>query len=245
MDCKEARMLLEVAHPLATQLDAPETEALAAHLADCAECGSWAEAEHLVDEKLGAAMRDVPVPDGFQQRLLRRLQVERDAWWRVRLVRVAGVAAAVLLACWMGYVAWFGKKPIPDLEALLKDADQVPYNTNLVEQVFLAKGVVMTAPPTFDYRYLVSCNMVDFQGKQVPCLLFVRQDSGKLPVTAQVYVLSDRVFDIEAIRNSPPLPGSHQNINTLVDKNDSHVVYVVVYTAPSCEVFFKPAGTQF
>ena len=80
-------MLLEVAHPLATELEANETEALAAHLADCPDCGPWAEAEHRIDEKVGVAMRDVAIPDGLQQRIVRRLGVERDAWWRARVKR--------------------------------------------------------------------------------------------------------------------------------------------------------------
>ena len=98
MDCKHARMLLDVAHPLATELEAVETEALAAHLAECPDCGFAAEAERRVDEKFGAAMRDVPVPDGLQQRIVRRLQGERDAWWRARVFRAASAAAAPISA---------------------------------------------------------------------------------------------------------------------------------------------------
>ena len=103
MDCKHARMLLEVAHPIATQLEPAETAALASHLADCPDCGFVAEAERRVDEKFTAAMRDVPVPEGLKERIGRRLQGERDAWWRVRVLRAFGTAAA---ACLLALAGW-------------------------------------------------------------------------------------------------------------------------------------------
>ena len=123
MDCNHARLLLEVAHPVATELEAPERKALAAHLADCPECGTWAEAERRADEKIGAAVRDVTVPEGLKQGIVRRLNAERDAFYRRWLVRAAGVAAALLLTVWVGYAAWFGRKPAPELELFAQQVD--------------------------------------------------------------------------------------------------------------------------
>src|SRR2546423_15106509 len=94
MDCNHARLLLEVAHPVATELEAPERKALAAHLADCPECGAWAEAERRADEKIGAAVRDVAVPGGPKQGVGRRPNAEGDAFYRRWLGRAAGGAAA-------------------------------------------------------------------------------------------------------------------------------------------------------
>src|SRR5262249_18708098 len=131
MECNHARLLLEVAHPLATELEAPERQELAAHLAECLECGAWAEAERRVDEKFGTAMRDVPVPDGLQQRIVRRLNVERDAYWRRLILRSGSIAAALLLACLVGYAAWFSKKPAVDIISLHQEVNDIPYSAEL------------------------------------------------------------------------------------------------------------------
>src|SRR5207244_393513 len=116
MDCNNARLLLEVAHPLANELDARDTAELAGHLADCPDCGPWAQNEHRVDEALGKAMRAVPVPSGLALKIVRRLHVERDAWYRGWAVRAAGIAAALLLLLWGSWAFWLGKKATVDLD---------------------------------------------------------------------------------------------------------------------------------
>ena len=246
MDCKHARMLLEVAHPIATELEASEKAALAAHLAECPDCGCMAEAEHRVDERLGAAMRDVAVPQGLRERIDRRLQGERDAWWRVRVIRVAGVAATLLLACWIGYAVWFGRRPQPDLQQVLFNVDQRESGAQVVEQAFALMGVNMTAPRKFDYRYFTNHNLSVFpDGNKVlvPCLSFVRQQPNGVQLTAQVFVLSDRAFNIQAICEAKlNLAGSHQNIFVHMEDEYPHVAFVVIYTGQSINDFFK--GTK-
>jgi hypothetical protein len=243
MDCKHARMLLEVAHPIATELEPSEKAALASHLADCPDCGYVAEAERRVDEKFGAAVRDVTVPEGLKERIGRRLQGERDAWWRVRVVRVAGAAAAVLLVCWVSYAVWFGKRPVPDLQEVLGRVDQRETGPQVVERVFSEMGVTMTAPRRFEYTNLLTHHLAVFPDENkrlVPYLLFARQEQNGTRATAQVYVLSDRTFDIEAIRKSKTnLVGSHQNIIVHVEDDYPHVAFVVIYTGQSVNAFFK------
>src|SRR5262245_15097656 len=105
MDCKYARLLVEFAWPQCPELEAGDFEALQCHLADCPDCGPLARQDQLLDGQIGRAMRDVPVPDNLQSRLLGRLAAERDAWYRRRLVRAAGIllaAAAVVLLVWGG-----------------------------------------------------------------------------------------------------------------------------------------------
>jgi hypothetical protein len=243
MDCKHARMLLEVAHPIATELEASEKAALAAHLAECPDCGCMAEAEHRVDERLGAAMRDVALPEGLRQRIDRRLQAERDAWWRVRVIRVAGVAATLLLACLIGYAVWFGRRPQPDLEVALRNVDLRGSGADVVEKAFVEMGVSMTAPRKFDYRYFTNFNLSVFPDNNkvlVPCLSFVRQQPNGVQLTAQVYVLSDRAFNIQEAKLN--LAGSHQNIFVHREDEYPHVAFVVIYTGQSISNFFK--GTK-
>jgi hypothetical protein len=234
MDCKTARLLLEVAHPLATELEASDKEQLAAHLAECPECGGWAEAERLADEQLGAAMRDVPVPQGLELRLLGRLHKERDAWYRAWLVRAAGLLLVLGLGAGIGYAVWFNRKPAPDLPKFLEEVtdQRLKSSPEQVEEMFKARGVPMVAPPQFDYRQLHSVGMADFQGKQVPYLVFFYNGGPNPPsALATVYVLSDRQFNLDDLRNrKPAFPGSGQNIWVDTHPNDQHVVYVVTYT---------------
>jgi len=242
MDCKHARMLLDVAHPLATELEAVETEALASHLADCPDCGFAAEAERRVDEKFGAAMRDVPVPEGLQQRIARQLTVERDARYRGWLVRGAGVAAAVLLVCWVGYAAWLGKRPAPDWVRLVLHIDQAAYNPETLEQEFADQGIAMKAPPKFDYTYLQDYGVTQFQGKQVPFLSFAKNAGNDRQIFAKVYILSDRQFsNLDEALNNPPPQASRKNIKILGHPTDPHVIFVVVFTTGSdWQQFLKP-----
>lgn len=241
MDCNNARLLLEVAHPLATQLPADDTQALAAHLAECPECGPWAEAERRSDEKLALAMLDVPVPAGLQDRLLRRLHVERDAIYRRWAVRAAGIAAAFLLACLVGYTAWFNKRPAPDLVQFHAEVDDVPYSAERVEEAFAARGIAMTAPPKFEYGYLKSVGLANFQGRQVPYLLFLHEGAGnQRPATAQVYVLSERQFNLSDLAGLV-VPGSRQSITVLRDPANPQFAYVVVHSAGTQpHHFFRP-----
>jgi len=240
MDCNHARLLLEVAH----ELQAPERQDLAAHLAECPDCGAWAEAERRVDEKLGAAVRDVAVPEGLKERIVRRLNVERDAYWRRLLLRAGGVAAALLLVCLVSYAAWFNKKPAVNVIPLHQEVNDIPYSAELVEQRFAEQGVVMAAPPQFEYRFLKSCRLANFQGKQVPWLLFIREGGAglKSPAMAEVFVLSDRQFDLDALAPGV-IQGSHQNIEVVLDPANPHYAYVVVRSAETpLSVFFKLSG---
>jgi len=244
MDCKHARLLLEIAHPLTRELGARETEALAGHLADCPECGPWAEAERQIDEKIGSAMRDVPVPGGAQQRLLRRLHVERDAYYRRWFVRAAGVAAMILVTCLAAYFVWFGRKPVPDLQALSYEVNVIASSPELVEQAFAERGVAMTAPTKFEYANLRDFGLADFQGRQVPFLLFqVGPAKGNPPALAKVYVLTSRQFDVDGIEMQLVPQGSRLAVVVQTDPVHLHVAYVVVYTASTdLSRFYKAPG---
>src|SRR5437879_2213818 len=122
MDCRTARLLLTFARPRAAELEAGAAEALTDHLAECAECGALARAEHQVDRLLGLAMRQVSTPLDLRQRLLTRLQVERRNWYQ-RLPRehpriAAAVAAVLLLAGGLAVYAAFRPPRALDLQDL-------------------------------------------------------------------------------------------------------------------------------
>ncbi|HYV39656.1 MAG TPA: hypothetical protein VE988_28465 [Gemmataceae bacterium] len=229
MDCKNARLLLEVAHPLATELDARDTAELAGHLSDCPDCGPWAETEHRLDEMFGNAMRAVPVPDGLAQRIIGRLHVERDAWYRGWAVRAAGVAAALLLTVWASWAFWLGKKPALDMDEFVFETEQFLYKPELVEQAFAAKGVKMLAPPNFDYTLLHSHGMADFQSRRVPFLEFFQPGNKDVPSgMAKVYVVSTEQFRLDDAKNLT-VAGSRQNIVVRPNDKNASFAYIIVY----------------
>jgi len=246
MDCNNARLLLEVAHPLATELDARDKEELASHLADCPDCGPWAESEHRLDDHVGTAVRAVPVPARLSQSILDRLQVERHLWCRVRAVRAAGVAAALLLVLGLTWLLWWNRKPAPDLDAFSRSVAEFLYTTQQVEDSFADQGVTMTAPPQFDYRLLQSHGLRDFQGKQVPFLLFFYAGAkDKQPALAEVYVVSSQQFDLAEAPKQTALSGSRKNIMILKHPEPGRqgVLYVIVFTeGTQLQVFFLPGA---
>jgi hypothetical protein len=245
MDCNNARLVLEVAHPLATELDARDKQELASHLADCPDCGSWAETEQRLEDYVGKAIRAVPVPPQLSQRILGRLHVERLAWYRLRAVRAAGVAAVLLVVLVLGWVFWWSKKPAPDWGAFRYEVSQFLYTAHDVEDSFAARDVTMTAPPQFDYGHLVSQGLRDFQGQQVPYLVFLNLGGkDRPPAMAEVYVLSTRQFDIQETPKAMSAMVGRKQIRILrhPDPGRQDTLYVVVLPAETpLEVFFLPS----
>jgi len=202
MDCKYARLLLDFACPASTELEASEAAALQRHLTDCPDCRAQARAERALDEHFGQAMRAVPIPEGLRTRLMTRLDAHRDAWWRRKILRVGALAATLVLAAWLGWRWWTSFRADVDLERVRETASATFATPQEVEKWFLKEyGVAMIPPPDLDYKFLVSCNLVRFEGKQVPMLLFFYRGGGKnpQPAVAQVYVLSDRQFNLDKL----------------------------------------------
>jgi hypothetical protein len=235
MDCRTARILLEFSRPLAADLDPSEVEHLQEHLADCPDCRPLAQHERQFDAQVGQAIRAVPLPEDLRDRLLVKLQQERYAWYRRRFVTPAvltAAAAAVLLAVWVG----FGPRqqlaqPNLDFHALTWQMRAKP---ELVEKWFRDRYQVRTVVPpdnVFDYNYLFSFGMTDFQGKQVASLLFIRGQH-----TAQVYILPDKQFDLHNLENPPGYPVK------VLPSSDPHFCYVVIYSSDDLDWFLKPAG---
>jgi hypothetical protein len=204
MDCKTARLFLDYARPRPAELPGDDAAALERHLAACPECEGVARAERDADARLARAVQAVPAPEGLRARLLGRLAAERRAWYRKRLGRagVAALAAALLLAVGLWYLRPT-PPPFPDL-------DQVAYNVSLQkgpkqvedwfqdhhpQHAFLAPREIDQG--TLNYDLLTYYDVVSFQGKQVPMLLFVNGNE-----QARVYVLSERQFTLLDVPDS-------------------------------------------
>src|SRR5262249_28535140 len=154
---------------------------------------------------------------------------ERYAWYRRRFVTpavLAAAAAAVLLAIWIGFGSG-SRLAKPDLD-FHRLTWQMRAKPETVEQWFRETYKVKTAvPPQFDYDHLFSFGMADFQGKQVPSLLFIRGGS-----SAQVYILSDKQFDFDNLENPVGYP-----VKVLQHPDNPHVRYVVIYTSEDLDWF--------
>jgi hypothetical protein len=248
MDCKTARLLLYFTHPRTAELEADEAAALEGHLADCSLCGTLAQSERRADNRIGQAMRAVPVPDGLRTRLLTQLDAEREHWYRRRLLRGAGVvaaAAAVILVAWLG-ISWRNDHPpAPDSEAIAGEflTDLANPSPDTVRESFERKGFKVTAPSDSDpkeglnYRLLRYYGVARFQGKSVPMLLFTHGNA-----QARVYIISYRDFDLKAALASPPGFGSGCNIEfwpppAPENRTTPRFAFVIVYTGDSLQPF--------
>jgi hypothetical protein len=238
MDCNTARLLLELSRPSAGELDAAEDDALQGHLRECPACGAAARAERQADERLAAAMRDVPIPDGLRDRLLTRLDQERRGWyrrWPLRHPRAAAVAAALLAAVVGLGVYWANRpRPVIDVEVVLDQAlAQRGATAEAVERWFRDRyGARMVAPPQFNYAFLDS---YDLNGERLPQLLFLRGG-----YRAYVRILPAGRFDLNAsLRQSRAGSGGY-TVELLPHPSDPNALYLVEYTGGSLDWFLAP-----
>jgi hypothetical protein len=205
MDCNHARLLLIFARKR-SELEATEAEALDAHLRNCSPCAGLAEAERRLDESIGEAIRDVPMPAGLHGRLLAGLDRDRSIRRWHRGLTTASLAAGLLLAVGLAWFFWIGARVTPDYEDLyVKVSDKVRATPEAVEAWFQDQGLPMEAPRQFNYDLLISYDTAQFMNRRVPRLVFFHRGDNKgfLPAVAEVYVLSGRQFHLDQAPQHP------------------------------------------
>jgi hypothetical protein len=232
MDCKTAQLLLELAHPRRTELDEGEADLLEAHLAECGDCRLQAEEELRLDSHLGTAVRAVTVPAGLREKLLFRMQAERSARLRQKRLRLAGwvaAAATVLVALTVGWLSW----PVEGVNLAAIHSDHPPRNAAEVERRLAELGVRTVAPPQFNYNWLASLHLVEFDGrKRVPHLLFVRNGA-----VAEVYILSARQFNRVAIVDQGKIDSGGYTVEAQSHDDNPDVFYLIKYKGDSLQRF--------
>lgn len=236
MDCKSARTLLDFAQPRGFDLATEERAALEAHLAECSECDCLARAERLFDAHVGKAIRGVPVPVGLKERLLTKLRRERDDWWKQwanRGLRYSLAAAAIFLVTW-GVFLWNASQldPVTDGELeqeVLTAYEYSPPSPEEVEKWFEKKGKKVKVPREYNYRFLTCYNLTEFKGREVPHLLFVRSYPNSAEVqTVQVYILSDRQFNLSELTGESHPPAGYR-VQVKIEPRASEA-YVIAFT---------------
>jgi len=202
MDCRTARTLLDLARPSRAELDVGETEALDRHLNTCTDCDAMFRQEQTLDDHIGRAVRDVPVPADLRQRVLDRLAADHKTLWRQRALRVGTLAAAAAVLLVIGRAAYvkFVEPPLwPwDVEVERVDVWSQHPTPERVEDWFRANHAIsLTAPRTFDgqvinYDLLAFYGLVKGQGgRTAPMLVFVNGSH-----RARVYLLPADTFDL-------------------------------------------------
>jgi hypothetical protein len=245
MDCKTAQILLEFAGPRRDELAAEDAHALEEHLGLCPDCGPMAVAERRVDEHLGKAMRAVDVPDRLRNHLLAKLDAERADWYRQRIFRylkpVAAAAACALLfvGAWAGWSLYrYYERPTPDIATferqVLQDSVSPPERPAL-EKEFKGKGYV-TVLPDFNYRYLKSRSIGEFQGVNVPQLVFhLDGDDTTRGEIAIVSVLSEKQFKLADVPSSDAASSGYPYKVAVQHQPGGSFAYVIVYTGKDYE----------
>jgi hypothetical protein len=206
MDCKTARLLLDFVRPQAGEIDSAELAAFEKHLAACPECDALARAERGVDRAFAKAMQVVEVPAGLQNRLMTRLERERgDVYmrWFGNVSRVAVAAAAVLGLAW-GVIAWRqAHLPAVDIDGAWEEAHQhavAPPTADFLADHFRQLGFEGTFPQNLNYSLLTYYGMGEFQGFQVPQLIFLAPQGGPQGgAHAEVRVLSGKQFNLATL----------------------------------------------
>lgn len=238
MDCKTARLLIELERPWASELGSADVEALRSHLADCPDCAPL-RAEQRCDETMGRAIRAVAVPDGLRERILSRLN--RRPWHQRPAVRWSASAAAAVLLFSAG-LAWWNHRIAVDLEDRALTVNKTFQNAKEVDDWFAEQGIATRAPRgqglSFDYNLLTFRDLVKpakFQGQTVPLLIF-RQGAAE----ARVYILDAARFDMSILNGAPSGSGRFTVIG--LPSDDERFGYIIEYSGGSLQTFFHVGG---
>lgn len=196
MDCKTARLLIELERPWAPELAAADTDDLRSHLADCPDCATLHRHETRCDEAIGQAVRAVAVPAGLRQSILDRL--EQPRWHQRPLVRTALAAAAVLLLA-VGYV-WWRQPVLLNLDTIAQNANDWPRSdATAVDNWFRKQDIVARVPRGYNYTLLTYAGRTELHGVQgVPTVTLTTRGGD----VAHIFILDSR-FDLDALDEQP------------------------------------------
>lgn len=241
MNCKTARMLVELRGNRSDELPPEDAASLDNHLQACSECQRLLVAERRIDSHLAKAMQAVPVPPRLKGAILDRLSTQRGTMHRRRFFYVAAAAASVLLA--VGLVTWKPQtKEKFDVNGLLVRQDSfVEDPKEKVNEWLAAQGIRYQPPVPFDPRLLAFHGTATLQGKQVPMLYY---RSFERNVFAQVYILRDTDFDLTTLPET--FGGSsvygHQ-VKILRDvEQPNKLAYVILFNGDTLEPFLIKFG---
>jgi hypothetical protein len=229
MTCRDALLLLEFARPGATELEAPDINALETHLAECRSCTAFARQEREFNDRLVHMVDRIPQSSGGKSAVLKRLQSRSGLWHK----QVALVSTIALLA---GVNIWTAlPRPKLDPDVLLTDAQTQFGNYDLCNNWLMGQNSMFQFPRGFDAKYLVCFQRQAIHGTNAPVLTFVRGDS-----LARVTVLSSVQFrNLSNYGNGQVFENSVATVLILRDATCSGVVYLVEIINGTVDRFYN------
>jgi hypothetical protein len=209
MDCSNARLLMQFRTTNGDELAAPEREELDAHLAGCPLCRAVDHDQQRLDDHLGRAMRDVPVPAGLRQRLLAAVApaapAKRPRRWLKRASWGLGLATAASLGLLVwGWYFWRGplRPSISPHHVQMGYIASPPRDAAAVNDAFRLLGARRCAPDWANYNYLTSAPALavlpGHWGQEekvkikVPHLVFTHKND-----TVLMFIIPNREYRVE------------------------------------------------
>lgn len=242
MDCIHARLVMVLHSRESQELDADARAALDRHLEVCADCLAWSHQESRVDDAIGAAVRNVPVPEALPSKILHQLEQRRP--WR-RGPWLSAAAAALLLSLSLGGYVWYGQKPEASLAMVEEQVVGLEISrAQQVEDYFADMGMPIEVPAEFNFEYYENRTIDDVQGRKVPRIdFFCRHDGQGHGAFAYVYVFAKDRFQMDEVMadapNFGPIVTSRHRIESRQFPEHPGYVYVIVYTG-SQPFFIRP-----
>ncbi len=235
MDCPHANLLLMFYRPdRPTDLATDDAAALQAHLATCPACAAKLAQQSALDQRLSAAMRNVPVPTGLADRLQDQARSQiRRAWQRTAMK--SALAASLLVAVYLGFVA--ATRPTLDVGQLADAQDTLWQSPDRTATAWLAaNGLTNSLPEDFDLNLVTFAGRRDLQG--VPTLAMRLDGPGRQ--TAWVYFLRSTAFDTSKAETGQYT--SNVGVKVYRDLPNGWTA-VVLYTGNSLTNFLRPPGS--
>jgi hypothetical protein len=234
MECQDVRLMLAFTQRAAEGVDATERQAVEQHLTGCPECSSVAQGSTAFDRVIGAAMRAVPVPPAAVDQLSKRLAQRRP-----RPLPWIAAAAALLLSASMGSYWYLSQPAILEVSTLEHVASRAGNSADDVEQWFHGAGLHMSAPRQFDFRQLIAYDVVEFEGRRVPKLVFFHpSERNERASVAQVLVL--RVDEFSPT-NLPRRAQLHSLTSHTISEENSETFSLVFSTSDDLGPFLRDA----
>jgi anti-sigma factor (TIGR02949 family) len=235
MDCKTARLILELGAPSSGELDRSESDALERHLADCPECSIAAGIERQVDKSLGQAIQNVAVPADLRERLLAHLDRERSVLyrrWAFRRVREAAAVAAMLLMVSLGYTYWQARhRTVIDTEVIVSEHELRGMRAEDLERWFYQEYSLTTSlPRNIKYVYLYDRALQDLEHRRVASLRFQNGEN-----RAEVFVLTAKEFDLPACLAQPRAGSGGITVEIIPCPYDPNTAYLIRYNSASLD----------
>jgi hypothetical protein len=240
MDCRTARLLLDLNRPAGRELDGDETQALESHLAACSECSAIARSERQFHQQLGRAMCLVEAPPGLRTSILAKLDKDRGDLYRRQVAKSLRIAVGVAACLLVAYLLWnYRQTKRPELyaesvrDSFLRQQLEKPTKGKVEEWFQQEHGVRIDAPMEFNYNCLVSYDLSSLEGKKVPLLLFFSPDRRSW---ARVLVVSDAQFNLDSLQDKFTSDSGELTVQ-IWKPEDGHHAYIIIFTGRELKPF--------